>query len=307
MRMRKVAIFVVCILLALAAISGFVGHVIGPSVLHPAKAPLDPAKVAWVDVMVDRTHALREDFAVRAGDGVTLRCWKIRPMQPNGDWVLLFHGVADNRTGTAVFAEFLLRAGYGVVMMDSRAQGESGGDRATYGYLERGDTRAIVNALESSENVRRLFALGVSMGAAIALQSAAVEPRILAVSAEDPLASLHEVSFDYSGLQRWPWLGMTLFRPAAIEAMRTMRSAGGFDPAQVSPEESVRSRAFATLLICGTEDHTIPCRHAEMIHKAARGPSELWIVQGATHAAAYGVAPEEYAHRVLALFQRSAS
>ena len=54
------------------------------------------------------------------------------------------------------------------------------------------------------------------MGGAIALQSAAVEPRIAAVVAEDPFADLREVSYDYGGLHFSPLLGKTLFRPAAI-------------------------------------------------------------------------------------------
>jgi hypothetical protein len=45
---------------------------------------------------------------------------------------------------------------------------------ATYGWKERYDTVAIANALYSTENVQHLGALGGSMGAAIALQSAAV-------------------------------------------------------------------------------------------------------------------------------------
>ena len=118
---------------------------------------------------------------------------------PNGDWLILLHGQGDNRAGMSGFAQFLLPAGYSVVMMDSRAQGESGGDEATYGWKERYDTSAIFDALKPSEKVNRVFALGVSMGAAIALESAAVEPRIKAVVAEDPLANLREVSYDWEG------------------------------------------------------------------------------------------------------------
>jgi uncharacterized protein len=91
-----------------------------------------------------------------------------------------YHGVGDNRTGMLGYAEFLLHHGYGLVMLDPRAHGESGGDMATYGWKERFDTVAISDALYSSEKVRRLYALGVSMGAALALQSAGVESRICA-------------------------------------------------------------------------------------------------------------------------------
>src|SRR5207249_558426 len=44
-------------------------------------------------------------------------------------------------------AEVLLRAGYGVVMMDARAHGASEGSTATYGWLERKDTRAVIDRL----------------------------------------------------------------------------------------------------------------------------------------------------------------
>ncbi|MGA6958790.1 MAG: alpha/beta hydrolase, partial [Candidatus Acidiferrales bacterium] len=251
-----------------------------------------------------RNGARKTDFIVRADDGVELRGWKIAAPSPNGDWVLLFHGVADNRTGVLGAAEFLLRHGYSVAMMDSRAHGESGGAMCTYGWKERYDSVAITNALYTTENVRRLYALGVSMGAAIALQSAAVEPRIAAVAAEDPSANLREVSYDYAGLDASPLLGKTLFRPASIFALEAMARAGGFNPDDVSPQRAVAERAFPVLLICGTADQRIPCRHAQAIYDAATGPRELWIVQGAGHAAALGQAPAEYENRVVSFFER---
>ena len=36
---------------------------------------------------------------MRANDGIELRGWKVVPPAANGDWVLVFHGVSDNRTG----------------------------------------------------------------------------------------------------------------------------------------------------------------------------------------------------------------
>jgi alpha-beta hydrolase superfamily lysophospholipase len=302
---RKISIVVLALVGTCLGLSAIVGWAIAPEVLHPYRAPMDARRLARVDEMLLRTHAVREDFDVRASDGVVLRGWKLRPANPDGNWVMLFHGQGDNRAGMAGFAEFLLHAGYSVAIMDSRAQGESGGESVTYGWKERSDTCEVVSALELSEKVRHLFALGVSMGAAIALQSAAIEPRIEGVVAEDPFADLREVSYDYAGLRRWPWLGMTLFRPASIEGMRVVRADGGFDPDAVSPEQAVAERPFPVLLICGTVDHTILCRHAEVIYNAARGPKELWIVQGARHASAYGVAPEEYERRVLAFFHRT--
>lgn len=278
-------------------LAGLAGRAVGPAALHPAN--LNPKRTEQTAAMLGRTGATKEDFSIVAQDGTTLRGWKLRPPAPNGDWILAFHGVSDNRTGVLAHAELLLRHGYTVAMMDSRAHGESGGAMATYGWKERYDTVAVTDALFSQEKVHHLGALGVSMGAAIALQSAAVEPRIEAVIAEDPFANLREVSYDYAGLHFSPLLGMTLFRPATIYGLRAMAAAGGFSPGDVSPVKAVAARPFPVLLICGTRDVTIPCRHAREIYQAARGPKELWAVEGATHAAALGHAPAEYEDRAI--------
>jgi alpha-beta hydrolase superfamily lysophospholipase len=301
-RLTFVAIVVVVALALLSAASGYIGNAIGPGVLHPAN--LNPERLEETAQLLKRTSAIKVDFTVRANDGVELRGWKVVPASPNGDWVLLFHGVSDNRTGDLGHAEFLLRHGYSVVMMDSRAHGKSGGDIATYGWNERYDAIAITDAVYATEKVRHLYVHGVSMGAAIALQSAAVEPRIAAVSAEDPFANLREVTYDYAGLDMSTSLGKTLFRPASIFATRAVANAGGFNPDEVSPEKAVAQRSFPVLLICGTSDHRIPCRHAEAIYKAATGPKELWIVQGAGHASALGQAPAEYETRVVSFFEK---
>jgi fermentation-respiration switch protein FrsA (DUF1100 family) len=299
-------IYVAAILVLLAPIfAAFVGPALGPGLLHPQN--LNPMRLGQTEEMLHRTGAAKEDFLVHAPDGIELQGWKVRARSPNGDWILLFHGVSDNRTGVLGHAELLLRHGYNLVMMDSRARGASGGDSATYGWRERYDAVAITNELYSSEYVHHLGALGVSMGGAIALQSASVEPRIEAVVAEDPFANLREVSYDYGGLHFSPLLGKTLFRPATIFAITELGKAGGFSPDDVSPEKAVAVRPFPILLICGTRDRTIPCRHAEDIFQRARGPKELWVVEGAEHASALGRAPAEYENRVIRFLTKAFS
>jgi|ERR1700678_3532015 len=300
--MRRLAYVLIALLLLLPLAAAGIGTMIGPGILHPIN--LSPDRQAQTAQMLARTGSTKQDFDVRAGDGASLRGWKVGPATPNGDWVLLFHGVSDNRTGDLGHAEFLLRHGYSVVMMDSRAHGQSGGDMATYGWKERYDTVAIVNDLYQSESVRHLYALGVSMGAAIALQSAAVESRIEAVVTEDPFENLREVTYDYAGLEFSPLLGKTVFRPASIFAIKAAAKAGNFNPDNISPEKAVAELAFPVLLICGTEDHRIPCRHAEAIYKEAIGPKELWIAQGAAHASALGHDSQEYEKRVIQFFEK---
>jgi uncharacterized protein len=302
--MRKALILVVILVGLVPIVAGFVGESIGGGLLHPMRRPLDRAMIAQADATFAQVGGTREDLEVNAPDGATLRGWKVRARAPNQDWVILFHGVSDNRIGALGHAAFLLRQGYSVVMMDSRAHGASGGPMATYGWAERQDTRALADALYASEQPRCLFALGESMGAAIALQSAALDSRIAGVVAESSFSNLREVSYDYAGLHLSPWLGKTIFRPASILALSRAEKEGGFDVGEISPEWAVGERAFPVFLICDARDSTIPCRHARRIYHAAAGPKELWVVPGAAHTAALGEAPAEFERRVVAFFTR---
>src|SRR5277367_4327575 len=319
--MKRCLVRIALILLFLPPLSAAVlGWLAGPTFLHPIRRELTPDLIKEADSDFATIHAQREDFVVTAPDGVTLRGWKVRPQNPNGSWVLVFHGVADNRVSGVGQACLLLRAGYNVVMMDARAHGASGGPMATYGWLERRDTSAIIDALISTERAPvdvtvqthapkpfHLFALGESMGAGIALQSAGADARIEAVVAEASFASLREAAYDYAGLQKYPLLGKTLFSPGAWMMIHRGQSLAGFPASEVSPEKAVAARAFPVLLICDGADTTLPCRHTRRIYAAAIGPKELWEVPNAFHTAALGYQPEEFQRRVLAFFAAAAA
>jgi len=300
MRMKRAFFGLAGLTVLASALSGAIGTGIGPWILRPMRKPLTPALIAKAGAIFARDGATQEEFDVRASDGIMLRGWKVRPATQNRDWVLLFHGIVDNRAEMASYADFLLSAGYGVVMMDAREQGASDGTLATFGWKERWDTKGVIDALYAAEKPRNVFELGESMGAAIALQSAAVDPRIRAVVAEASFSSLLNVSYDYAGLSVSPFLGETLFRPATYFALRSAEKEGGFYVDDVSPERAVAQRPFPVLLICGTRDRTIPCRHSEEIYRAAVGPKQLWVVPGAGHTMAFGTAPAEFRQHVLA-------
>jgi predicted alpha/beta-fold hydrolase len=166
--MRKLLRILLIILVFPPTLAAVGGWLAGPSFLHPIRRVLSPELSREADVTFAQIGVHPEDFEVRAADAVVLRGWKVRAAKPNGNWVLLYHGVADNRIGVLEHARVLLIAGYSVVMMDARAHGASEGPMATYGWLERNDSRSIVDAVESAEHPRHLFALGESMGAGIA-------------------------------------------------------------------------------------------------------------------------------------------
>jgi len=335
---RRLVRILLILLLLPPILAGVAGWLAAPGFVHPMRRDLTPDLIREANASFAHSGGHPEDFDVRASDGILLRGWMVRPGHPNGSWVLLYHGVADNRVGVVGQSEFLLRAGYGVVLMDARSHGASEGQIATYGWLERNDARAIIDALILSEvehyadeqlksgpwrrqpasetdfekpvdspdrrpgSPLHIFALGESMGAGMALQSAAVEPRIEAVVAEASFANLREASYDYAGLRRSPLLGKTLFAPFSWMLLYRCEKLTGLPVSEISPEKAVAARPFPVLLICDEKDEALPCRHTQRIYAAARGPKQLWEVPGAFHTGALGSQPAEFRRRVLEFF-----
>ncbi len=145
-----------------------------------ANALLHPPKQT-----VTRTPTLPfERFDVDAG--VKLVGWRFRTPRPRRGTVVYLHGLGDNRGSVMGIAEHFTARGFDVLAYDSRAHGDSGGDVCTYGYYEKHDLARALDRMEPGAVV----AFGVSLGAGIALQAAAEEPRLTAVVAVAPISDL---------------------------------------------------------------------------------------------------------------------
>jgi hypothetical protein len=91
------------------------------------------------------------------------------------------------------FAELFLSSGYAVLVPDSRAQGESGGEFPTYGLKESDDVHRWFKWLVMQHS-RCVFGMGESMGAAIVLQAVKTTP-FCAVVAESSFASFRQIAY----------------------------------------------------------------------------------------------------------------
>ena len=133
---KRLVLFLPAITFVLAS-SAVVGAALGSGILHPYRKPVTaetlPRPIARSPRFTPHAPISRSQrlMARNFADG------KFAPKVPNGDWVVILHGVADNRCGQIGYAKFMLARGFGDVMMDSRAQGESGGGwRLTAGWNE---------------------------------------------------------------------------------------------------------------------------------------------------------------------------
>lgn len=271
--------------------------------LHPWRRPLLHSQ-AIAEIARERFGAELDNVQITAADGVTLNAWYLRPQHANRRDVVLLHGVQDNREGVAGFAPMLLDRGYGVLLPDSRAHGESGGTLATYGLREADDIHHWVDWLYERKQSKCVYGFGESMGAALVLDSLSVEGRFCAVVAESPFSSFRSVAYERAALYLGApsWIGRTVLRLPVEVGMVYANIRYGLDFDRDSPADAVGHSSTPILLIHGAKDINILPHHSELI--AARYPSRvlLWEVPGAAHCGASTIAPQIFWSKVLTWF-----
>jgi dipeptidyl aminopeptidase/acylaminoacyl peptidase len=286
------------------ALSTALGVVLGEAALHPPRRAFTPGAEQRAQARAERAGGQLENVALTTDDGVMLRAWCLTPRTWKGHSVLSLHGVGDNRENGVALATMLVAHGYRVLMPDARAHGVSGGAYATYGVLEREDIRQWVAWLRSRQPSGCVHGLGASMGAAQLLQAVTDPTLFCDVVAESSFESFREVAFDRIGQRvgTGPWLGRTLLRPVVEAGFVSVRLRDHVDLTAADPTRALRETRTPVLLIHGLADRNMPVRHAYAL--AASNPERvtLWLVEGATHAAAWAAAPDAYPVRVLGFF-----
>jgi uncharacterized protein len=256
------------------------------------------------DATATRFGATLRDVSVTGSDGSHLQGWFARPAKANGDAVILLHGVGDNREGMMGFAELFLSNGFAVLVPDSRAEGESGGDFPTYGLKESDDVHRWFEWLVIQQHPKCIFGMGESMGAAILLQSVEKENRFCAVIAESSFASFRQIAYVRVGqfFRTGAWLGRVALRPAIELAFLYGRATRRIDLADASPERSVVGSRVPILLIHGLADENIPPQQSERIREHDPAKIVLWEVPKAGHCGAVNADGQEFDRRVLGWF-----
>jgi hypothetical protein len=301
--LRRFGWFVAILLSLYLTISLITGIWLAEGALHP-KRRLITAEPQIEAAFVRKFRASFELVAINTANHAQMKAWYVRPSDWNHESVLLLHGVADNRDGMTGYAAMFLKAGYAVLLPDSRAHGESGGSIATYGVLERNDVGQWARWLqERSDGCVDLF--GESMGAAIALQAAAVTPGLCAVVVESSFSSFREIAYDRisqtTGLSL-VW-SKTLARPMLEGALLYTRLRYGMNLADAQPGRALGATNVPVLLIEDDEDHNIPPRHAALLMRSAQGGDAIWHVPGADHGGAISIAATEFQTKVLGWFE----
>ena len=244
------------------------------------------------------------NIEVIATDKAKLKAWWLLPAEPNGNCVMVLHGIADSRAGGVGFAPLFLTQGYAVLVPDSRAHGESGGEFVTYGLLEKYDVILWAHWM-ISQGCHKIYGLGESLGASILIQAAAVEPIFAAIVAECAYADLREIA-EYRMRQflRLPgFIAVPVAKFVVMSGMLYANLVDGLDFRKVSPVDSIARTSTPILLIHGLDDLRTPPAQSQKL-AAANRRNPLWLVPNAKHTGAWAASPEEFRRRVLSWFAR---
>jgi fermentation-respiration switch protein FrsA (DUF1100 family) len=292
---------IILLLLGFLAFVSAILFVVGPQMLlQPYRRTIDYYR-RHDAVLHPRDAGLPcEEFSIVTPDGISLACWFLPAPSPSRGTILYLHGVSESRIAGIPLAASLLHRGFNVCIFDARRHGESGGSFCTYGFYEKYDAQLVINYLVSRYgiDVKALGVFGNSMGAAVAIQLAAIDSRVRTVVAEAGFATLRSVFDDYQ--KRIVKLPFHYLRNIVI---RRSESIARFKASMVSPLESVSSVRVPLLITHGTDDQRIKMAYSKAVFARAHEPKELYIIPNAHHHDMASVGGQEYLDTIGGFFE----
>lgn len=205
--------------------------------------------------------------------------------------VILSHGITYTLFGSVKYMKMFMGLGFNIFIYDNRYHGRSGGKNSTFGFYEKFDLQMITDWVELKlGNGAVIGTHGESMGAAISLQHAAIDPRIRFVIEDCSFNRLdallaYRLKADYH-LPRFPLLPI-------VELICKILT--GMVIKVVSPEDAVKRISAPILFIHGSKDDFIPPEMGERLAALKMsGTKKLYIAPNAGHAESYWKNQKDY-------------
>ena len=258
-----------------------------PMVNAYAGTHLPSPEPTWVEIGPGQ-----EPVEIVSGDAV-IRGWYV-PSR-NRAAVITY----PDRGQAEAHARFLVRHGYGVLLLDRRGHGGSTGDPNPYGWGEHRDIAAAIAFLRGRTDVDPglIGGIGFSVGGEVLLEAAARTSGLRAVVAEGAgFRSVRE--FRHLGPSRW------FTYPLVSVATASTAVFAGQPPPPDLLDLMGRIGPRPVLLI--QAETGLGGEELNPVYAAAAGPTaEAWRVPGSTHVGGLHARPQEYERRVVGFFDRA--
>jgi pimeloyl-ACP methyl ester carboxylesterase len=231
-----------------------------------------------------------EAITLNTDDGVRLSAWYAPPA--NGTAIILIHGAGGSREAIRDHAAMLWQQGYGVLALDLRGHGESGGRTNRYGWQGTHDVGAAVAYLQARDDVERIGGLGLSLGGEVLLGAAADYPEIQAIVAEGATRRTLEEHLALPSER-------PLVRNFVSRVMyATVQALSGGEPPRPLLNSMMEANATRFLLIAaGHEDQEVA--YNELFAETVGNRTTLWVAADAEHTGAFDRYPAEYVEHVV--------
>ncbi|MDO8735134.1 MAG: alpha/beta hydrolase [Elusimicrobiota bacterium] len=243
-----------------------------------------------------------ENIKFLTSDGLEISGWFVRPKEKSDKTVIICHGWGANKADVFPSTMYLLKKGFNLLYFDFRNHGKSGGNVSSLGKLEGLDLTAAVEYLkkEKPELSKKIGVYGISMGASVAILTAAQDERISALVVDSPFSSFNYIVLRYAKLfykiPKYPLTPLT-FLFAKIRL--------GFNPDDFSAIKYVKKISPRPIFfIHGANDERIPVKEGKKLYNMAGEPKEFWEVSGADHMESHSKNPLEYERRVGEFFRK---
>jgi alpha-beta hydrolase superfamily lysophospholipase len=235
---------------------------------------------------------------IETGDGHRLGAWLIEG-RPDAPSVLLVHGNGGSRRDCLDRAEMLAAHGCTVLMISTRAHGDSTGEFNDIGFGARHDIVAGVAFLEALRPGRPIVVHGTSMGAAAAVfASAGLGRRVGGYILESPYRDLRTAVWNRVENALPPVADAIAYRSLIAVAPLVLA-----DLDRIAPVEAIADvpSDVPVLILAGEGDRKARPEEARALFERVRDHGELHVFPGADHLKMRHVDPARYRRAVLGL------
>ena len=282
------------VFLFLLIISILIGYVFAAKVVYPKRFGFEET----YEIEKEKRRLIEEEYQSWIKEEVILQSqfgYSIYglnfPIDGSKKVIIFSHGITYTLFGSVKYMKIFRDLGFNIYIYDLRYHGRSGGKNSTFGYYEKYDLKMIVDWIQQKVGPDALIGThGESMGAAISIQHAAIDPRIKFIIEDCSFSDLwdqlkYRLRMDYH-LPAFPFLHLANIMSKVLT---------GIDFHKISPKKDVQTIQAPMLFIHGEQDDFIPVSMVyELCENKVSGPKKIYIPNNAEHATSFWNNQDEY-------------
>ena len=240
----------------------------------------------WQQILENgKTSRNWQDIRMPSRFGYSLTGTFIPNPQTSDKTLIFLHGFSESRLAGLSYLNIYLNAGYNLLLVDSRAHGESGGQSVTWGVYEKHDVDQWVDWLRHRFPKGTIGMHGISMGAATALLHAGLNEsnkRVAFYIADSAYSDLESLLADQMSqrLQLPGNIPPQVLLPYA-NAVTYLRARFTFGAA--SPLRVVQQVTTPVLYIHGEADRLVPASMSQQLYSMTKGQRQIQLFPRADH------------------------